>query len=58
MTVKIEMNMPEHCIECRFLTGGLKMNYCAAAKGHKEVIGSLISRQKWCPLKECENENY
>lgn len=48
----IDMDMPEYCIECRFLTGGLKMNYCAGAKGHKEVNGSLISRQKWCPLKE------
>lgn len=52
MTVKIEMDMPEYCIECRFLKEGLKMKYCAAAKGYKEVNGSLISRQKWCPLKE------
>ena len=57
MAVKIDMDMPKSCKNCRFLwpTNGFFM--CVAANDYEiqPVEERLMDKKpSWCPLKECE----
>ena len=56
MPVKIEnMEMPESCGECRFMSGFIPSR-CSACLGLKELTLDVwvLSKPSWCPLKECK----
>lgn len=52
--VKIDMEMPENCEECRFQTDA---GFCSAKP--KDFCGYTLDqgRQIWCPLMEVKDDN-
>lgn len=54
MAVRIDMDMPDSCIGCRFLFALGNKPTCAVMVIKKPIKGDLEKIQSWCPLKECE----
>lgn len=60
MTVKIEMEMPKSCVECRFIRehkgpGLLYGNYCPATGKYEFIPWNIIEKEltaSFCPLQE------
>ena len=56
MTVKIEIDMPESCTDCRYCDRGREMDrYCCRLTKHDfPSIEGRFGRFETCPLKECK----
>ena len=49
--IKIEMDMPKNCSECRFYHDEEGFSYCSAIIGNDNIDNPSIKDEK-CPLKE------
>lgn len=56
MPVKIEMKMPESCINCRYCDRGSEIGrlYCRLTRHDFPSSDGCISRFTTCQLKECK----
>ena len=59
MTVKIDMDMPCDCGDCRYSEKGYQDGriYCRLTKHDFPALDGNTSRFATCPLEECEQEN-
>lgn len=56
MTVKIDMDMPESCTDCKFCeyAGNMSRLFCRLTRHEFPNIDGSGSRFVTCPLKECK----
>ena len=54
MAVKIDMDMPKKCEECRFAVPTTDYLHFCYAYTMPVLLPFVKTKPSWCPLKECE----